>query len=390
MEDYTDSEKIAYTVKAEVNGKTEQLSTEYLDETIIDLILEKIYTTESKYEDEYLELNYNNQISKNEKVDITKEIEIIHKLNCLKEKYNLTKSLEIKYSDIYTKTRIINNKGVDISTASRNYGLYTEASAEKKENIATYSESILVSNKEKINFSKIINNVLKLASLSTIKRKLETKRYNIILNNEVASQIISHLQDMLSADLIHQKKSCLENKLNEHVFSNKLTIVEEPRNKDYPGYTIFDKEGTSTINKELIKNGIIQTYLYDIKEAKVDKISSTGNKYNGIGTRNMYVTPGDKSLDELFKEISTGIYITNYMGSMGSSINSTSGNISMQIFGYVIEDGKLISGFEPAVLTTSIFELLSNIEAIGNDLKFSSLSAASPSLYIKDISIAGE
>lgn len=390
LEDYTDSEKITYTIKAEVNGKTEQLSTEYLDETIIDLILEKIHTTESKYEDEYLELNCNNQISKNEKVDITKEIEIIHELNCLKEKYNLTKSLEIAYSDIYTKTRIINNKGVDISTDSHNYELYTEASAEKEENIATYSESILVSNKEKLNFSKIINNVLKLASLSAIKRKLETKRYNIILNNEVASQIISHLQDMLSADLIHQKKSCLENKLNEQVFSNKLTIIEEPRNKDYPGYTIFDKEGTSTINKELIKNGVIQTYLYDVKEAKVDKISSTGNKYNGIGTRNMYVTSGDKSLDELFKEINNGIYITHYMGSIGSSINSTNGNISMQVFGYVIEDGKLICGFEPSVLTTSIFELLSNIEEIGDDLKFSSLSAASPSLYIKDISIAGE
>ena len=390
LEDYTDSEKITYTIKAQVNRKTEQLSTEYLDETIIDLILEKIHTTESKYEDEYLELNCNNQISKNEKVDITKEIEIIHELNCLKEKYNLTKSLEIAYSDIYTKTRIINNKGVDISTDSHNYELYTEASAEKEENIATYSESILVSNKEKLNFSKIINNVLKLASLSAIKRKLETKRYNIILNNEVASQIISHLQDMLSADLIHQKKSCLENKLNEQVFSNKLTIIEEPRNKDYPGYTIFDKEGTSTINKELIKNGVIQTYLYDVKEAKVDKISSTGNKYNGIGTRNMYVTSGDKSLDELFKEINNGIYITHYMGSIGSSINSTNGNISMQVFGYVIEDGKLICGFEPSVLTTSIFELLSNIEEIGDDLKFSSLSAASPSLYIKDISIAGE
>lgn len=390
IEDYTDSEKITYTIKGEVKGKTEQLYTEYLDESIIDLLLEKINTTESSYEDEYLTVTENNVLEEQANIDITKETEQLITLNDITEKYPLTKSLELAYSDTYTKTRILNNKGVDISTDSHNYELYVEASAQNNENVSTYSESILVSNKEQLDYESTINDVLKLASLAVNKRRLETRRYNIVLSNKVASQIISNLQDMLSAELVHQKKSCLENKLNEKLFSDKLNIVEEPQNKDYPGYTIFDKEGTLTYNKKLIENGIIKTYLYDIKEAKVDKISSTGNKYNGIGTSNMYVIPNNKSLDELFTEIKDGIYITNYMGSMGSSINCSSGNISMQVFGYIIEDGKLVCGFEPAVFTTTIFELLSNIEDIGNDLKFSSRSAASPSLYIRDISIAGE
>ena len=195
---------------------------------------------------------------------------------------------------------------------------------------------------------------------------------------------------MLSAELIHQKKSCLVNKLNEKIFSEKINILEEPRNKDYPGYIVFDKEGTDTTNKEIITNGIIKTYLYDIKEAKIDNVKSTGNKYNGIAGRNMYIKPGDKSLSELFKEIDNGIYITHYMGSMGSSINESTGNISMQVFGYIIENGEIICGFEPAVLTSSIFELFTNVEEIGNDLQFIMKSSASPSIYIKDISISGE
>lgn len=390
LEDYTDCEKVTYSIKAEVNGKTEQLYTEYLDESIIDLILEKINTTESNYEDEYLELTTNNEINELPKVDITNETDKLTDLNSLTDNYSKTKSLETAYSDIYTKTRIINNKGVDIATSSHNYELYIEASAQEDDQISTYSESVLVSDKTKIDFSKIINNVLNLATLAINKKKLATKKYNIILNNKVASSIISEFQTMLSAEAIHQRKSCLENKLNEKLFSDKLTIVEEPLNKKYPGYTIFDKEGTKTNNKTLIENGAVKTYLYDIKEAKVDKISSTGNKYNGIGTRNMYVVPGNKSLEELFREINNGLYITHYMGSTGASINVSSGNISMQVFGFIIENGKLVSGFESAVLTTTIFELLSNIEMLGNDLNFSSRSSASPSLYIKDISIAGE
>ena len=390
LEDYTDCEKKVYTIKAELNGKTENLTTEYLSESIIELILEKLHNTESNYEDEYLINKNNNIIKKIESVDVTEEKKNITDLYIQKEKFPLTKSLEIAYSDTYTKTRIINSNKVDISTDSHCYELYVEASAEKDETIATYSESLLVTDKSKIDFLNIINNVLNLTSLATVKKKLETKKYNIILSNKVASRIIDHIQDMLSAELIHQKKSCLINKLNEKVFSEKLNIVEEPINKEYPGYIIFDKEGTDTYNKDIITNGIIKTYLYDIKEAKIDKVKSTGNKYNGIATRNMYIKPGNKSLSELFKDIDNGIYITHFMGSMGSSINESTGNISMQVFGYIIENGNLICGFEPAVLTSSIFELLTNIEEIGSDLQFVMKSSASPSIYIKNISIAGE
>ena len=104
----------------------------------------------------------------------------------------------------------------------------------------------------------------------------------------------------------------------------------------------------------------------------------------------MYIKPGNKTLSEIIRKVKNGIYITHYMGSMGSSINESTGNISMQVFGYIIENGELVCGFEPAVLTSSIFELLTNIEEIGNDLQFIMKSSAAPSLYISDISIAGE
>lgn len=390
VEDYTDSEKISFTIKAEIKGKTEQVYTEYLDESIIDLLLEKINTTESQYEDDYLINVENNEINETINVDITNELDFLKQTPSLTKQFPQTKSLETAYGDTYIKTRIINTNGVDIATSSHNYELYVESSAEKNKELSTYSEQLLVNDKQTIDFTKIINKVLDLTTIGVEKRKLETKKYDIILSNKVTAQIITSLGTMLSALDIHQKKSCLENKLNKKVFSDKLTILEEPQNKNYPGCTIFDKEGTTTINKEIIKNGEIKTYLYDIKEAKVDNILSTGNKYNGIGTRNMYIVPTSKKITELFKEMDNGIYITSYMGSSGTAINCASGNISMQVFGYIVEKGQITCGFHPAVMTTSIFELLANIKAIGGDLNFVSKSTGAPSLYIKNISIAGE
>ena len=222
--------------------------------------------------------------------------------------------------------------------------------------------------------------------LQSKKEKLKTKKYNIVLDNTVASSIIYHLVDMLSGSSIRNKVSCLEDSLGEKKFSKLLTIIEDPTNKTYPGYRLFDDEGIDTSKKTIIEKGVIKSYFYNIKEAKLADTKSTGNGYGKISTKNMYVVPGDKK--DLLKDLKDGLYITDYMGSQGTAINMTNGNISLQIFGFIVEDGKLIKGFVPAVMTTTIFELLSNIEEVGSDLVFNNTSCASPSILIKDISIA--
>ena len=52
-----------------------------------------------------------------------------------------------------------------------------------------------------------------------------------------------------------------------------------------------------------------------------------------------------------------------------------------------IEDGKIKCGFEPSIMTTTIFELFSNIEAISNEVNFIQRTVGSPLLLIRNISI---
>ena len=85
-----------------------------------------------------------------------------------------------------------------------------------------------------------------------------------------------------------------------------------------------------------------------------------------------------------------GIYFPDKMGASGTSRNETPGSISIQIFGFLIKNGKIVSGFEPAIMTTTIFEILSNIENIGNDLTFNRKDIGCPSIYVSNIYIASE
>lgn len=390
LDDYSDITKTTYSIKAEYNGKVEQVYTEYLDESILDLLIEKANLVDSKYEDEFLEEKQEKGITHSKEVSVKVEIEKIKELYELKKKYPLVKSIEFYYSDNYEETKIINNKGLDITTSSHTYKFLVEAVAEKDNESSSFDRSILVTDKSQINFEEMVIEVLEKATKQVKKEKLETRKYDIVLDSSVTNSVLSAVKDMISAQSIRKKTSCLAGKINEKIFSEKLTVLEEPQNDNYPGYTTFDKEGTTTSNKTIIENGVLKTYLYDSKEAKLEKIESTGNYYGQISTRNMYIKPANNSVEELLNKMKDGIYITDKMGASGSSMNESTGNISIQVFGYIIKDGKIISGFNPAVMSTTIFELLSNVEAVANDLTFIRKDLGTPSLYIKNISIASE
>ena len=344
--------------------------------------------TETEYEDEYL--SKKEIIPKKERpnIDISEEVKILKQLDSFRKQYKEINKLTTYFLEDYTNTRIVSNSGTDISTDSHLASFVVEATVGKDDKVTSFDREVLTTNKNEIDFTSFTEDVIQKVIIQSSKEKPETKKYNIILDSYVAGRILSNLATMLSATSIRNKVSCLEKKKNKKVFSNLLTILEDPTNSKYPGYRLFDDEGTKTIPKNIVNKGKIETYLYNIKEAKIKKISSTGNGYNGIGTKNMYIIPGQKNLPDLFQDLKDGIYITDYMGAMGSSINCVTGQISLQIFGFIIKDGKIVSGLEPSIMTTTIFELLSNIQEIGSDLKFTNTTSASPSLLINQISIA--
>lgn len=390
LETFEISNHIGYQIKAEYNGKTVKAASDYLDESILDTIIMKATYTDSKYQDDYLtDKTHNNKIDDMPQIDISNELDVLKELDDIRKDYPEVNSLTLSYSEIYEKKRIVNSNGVDIETACHLYEFVPEIVTKEKDSTTSYDRVYLKTNKNSLNMKDNLIKDIKMALKQAKKEKLKTKKYDIIVDSTVMKSILSNFIDMLSAINIRQKISCLEGKLNEKVFSDKLTIIEDPKNEDYPGATIFDDEGTETEKKEIIKDGVLKTYLYNIKEAKEQNKKTTGNGYSSISTRNMYIKPGDKTLEEMMKKLKNGIYITDCMGSMNTAINPNTGNISLQIFGFIIENGEIKCGFEPSVMTTTIFELLSNIEEIENQVTFIKQSVGSPCLLVKDISIAG-
>lgn len=269
LETYEISNYTGYQIKAEYNGKTVKASSDYLDESIIDTLIMKATYTDSKYQDDYLtDKSHNNKIENIPLIDISNDVDPLKQLDELRKNYPEISSLSLSYSETYEKKQIINSNGVDIETDCHLYKFVPEIVINENGSTTSYDRVYLKTSKQDLEMQKNLIKDIEMAIKQATKEKIQAKKYDIIVDSAVMKSILSSFINMLSAANVRQKTSCLEGKLNEKIFSEKLTIVEEPNNKNYPGATIFDNEGTKTFAKEIVKNGTLKTYLYNIKEAK--------------------------------------------------------------------------------------------------------------------------
>ena len=261
LETFEISNHTGYQIKDEYNGKTVKAASDYLDESILDTIIMKATYTDSKYQDDYLtDKSHNNKMDDMPQIDISNELDVLKELDDIRKDYPEVNNLTLSYSEIYEKKRIVNSNGVDIETACHLYEFVPEIVTKEKDSTTSYDRVYLKTNKDSLNMKDNLIKDIKMALKQAKKEKLKTQKYDIIVDSTVMKSILSNFIDMLSATNIRQKISCLEGKLNEKVFSDKLTIIEDPKNDDYPGATIFDDEGTETEKKEIIKDGVLKTY----------------------------------------------------------------------------------------------------------------------------------
>ncbi|MBI2251787.1 MAG: TldD/PmbA family protein, partial [Armatimonadetes bacterium] len=92
-----------------------------------------------------------------------------------------------------------------------------------------------------------------------------------------ASAILSYLGMMLSADEVQKGKSLFKDKLGKKVASSLITLIDDGRLKGGLGSGFIDGEGSPTSTTIIVKEGMLQNFLYDTYSAKKMALKSTGN-----------------------------------------------------------------------------------------------------------------
>lgn len=384
------SDKNSYEVKAKINGKYVKINTEQLTTNLYEILKQQSEIIESDYKDNYIENEKKIEFRNNNTntINIAEKIKTMIELNQLRKTHDSISSITSEYEWNCSEKRIVNTNGVDLLSAKENCAFYVSVVAKNEKDTVTFNDIVYTTSDDDINMNQTCQNVIENAEKFLIKERIKTGVYNVVFSSRFMSNLLESIMEILSQENVRKKLSYLEGKEQKEIANKIVSIVEDPRNEKFPGYAYFDDEGTETYKKLIIKDGVLQTFLYNNQEAEIKKIKSTGNGYGKISARNLYLIPGDKTEEELIKKLNNGLYITNYMSSGRVFLNAIDGKISAPIFGFIVKEGKITNAFETCILSTNIIDLLRNIKEIGNNLEFKTEISGSPSVLAEKMSIA--
>ena len=210
--------------------------------------------------------------------------------------------------------------------------------------------------------------------------KIASGKMDMIVENRQAARLFSPLISALSGSAIQQKNSFLIDKLGEKVISDKITLIDNPFIPGGYGSQFFDAEGMATQKRVVFDKGIVSRYYIDTYYGK-----KLDMKPNSGGTTNLVFEAGDKNLQELIETVNKGILVTGFNG--GNS-NSTTGDFSFGIDGFLIEKGQIAKPVSEMNITGNMLKLWSNVGELGNDVNTNS-SWLMPSVLFEGVDFSG-
>ena len=229
---------------------------------------------------------------------------------------------------------------------------------------------------------------------------VESGRYDCILCAQQVRALLGVFASAFSAKQVQMGLSLLKGKIGEKIASDCLSITDDPRDPNCPVQTSFDGEGVATFAKPMIKDGVLQQYLYDLATAKKDGVPSTGNGQRGSYTSPVSISPycfrieaGELSREDMMAKIGDGIMITELKG-LHAGASAVSGDFSIESAGFRIRDGKRAEPIKSFTIAGNFFEMIKEIAGVGNKIDYGFPGGftvmAAPDLWIKNVSVAGK
>jgi PmbA protein len=200
--------------------------------------------------------------------------------------------------------------------------------------------------------------------------KLESGTFDVLLRPLAFVELLeSTLLPSFSADRVQKGRSALAGREGMTIAEEGLQIVDSGLLSGGMASSAFDGEGVPSRETVLVKDGVLQGFLYDSYAAGKSGVQSTGNAVRSgysdmprVGIRNLIISsPAACNLQEESK----GLLVGGLIGA--HTANPISGDFSVEAKNsFLIAPDENARPIRSLMLAGNIFELLKEIR-IGND-----------------------
>jgi PmbA protein len=213
-------------------------------------------------------------------------------------------------------------------------------------------------------------------------QRLSTRQAAVLFVAEVAGGLFGNFIRAIRGESLYRKSSFLLDQLGKAVFPAFMHIHEQPHLKKALGSSPFDGEGVATRARDLISDGVLQSYVLDSYAARKLGMQTTGN---AGGVHNLIIDPGTLDFAGLLKEMGTGLLVTEMMG-MG--VNIVTGDYSRGAAGFWVENGAIQYPVEEITIAGNLRDMFKGIVAVGNDVDTRG-NTRTGSVLVERMTIAG-
>lgn len=214
-------------------------------------------------------------------------------------------------------------------------------------------------------------------------QRLTTRQVPVLFAADVATGLLGHLVMGISGSNLYRKSSFLLDKCGSQILPDWFNIHERPHVLKGMASTPFDSEGLRTQDLDIIKDGVLQTYLATSYAARKLGMQPTGH---AGGIHNWFVSHTGQSFEQLLKEMGTGLVVTELMG---QGVNIITGDYSRGAAGFWVEQGVIKYPVSEITIAGHLADMYRQIVAVGRDTEYRS-QIQTGSILIESMKVAGE
>ncbi len=192
--------------------------------------------------------------------------------------------------------------------------------------------------------------------------KIGTTRAPVIFRADAAASLFGHLVSAIGGASLYRQSSFLLDRVDTAIMPEHVNIVERPHILRGLASSSFDSEGVKTIDRTIVENGVLKTYLLATYAARKLGMQSTGHA-GGIHNWQMQPTMGD--LDAMVKQMDRGFLITDLMG---QGVNIVNGDYSRGASGFWVENGQIQYPISEVTIAGNLADIYQNIVGCGSDI----------------------
>jgi PmbA protein len=203
------------------------------------------------------------------------------------------------------------------------------------------------------------------------------------------------LSQALNGKEVFKGTSPIAKKIGEKLFDEKITVVDDGTLDGKFASASYDDEGVPRRRNILVENGVLKSFIYDLKTGAQSGVESTGNASRGLfyppdpSFTNFVIQPGQTPLKDMLAGIDEGILVQDLLG-LGQG-NLISGAFSNPLaLALKIEKGEIVGRVKDLSIAGNIYDLLKDVSAVSQEAQWIYSTFYAPYILIPEMNVAGK